>query len=811
MALTNIKLPKKTNTQTNSFTGASGEVTIDTDKKVIVVHDGSTAGGLPLARESYTNSAFDAANTADQKGVSAGSYANGAFAAANTKYASTGGTISGDVVITGNLTISGNTTYANTTTVNLGDNIITLNADLPQSSQPSEDAGIAIDRGTQPNSQFLWIESVGKWSANNGNTSFYIGSESDGLYANAAFYAANASVNFIALGTANSASSYANGAFEVGNTATSAAAAAFAKANTGVTNAGAASSYANSAYTHANAAFAAANTGGASADTFARVQANAAFDAANASINFIALGTANSASSYANGAFVVGNTATAAAAAAFATANSKIGSTGGTITGNLIVTGANVSLGNVANLHIYGGNTGQVLVSDSVGGLSFIDLPSSNTTVYTANTLTLTNGVYVSGSVTDTQALNDGNFYQITDGSNTGPAWIITTTFVNVVSFNRVVSNIDYTLASGHTVYFQVYNTVTSTWDNIGSYSGASGYSQYILPVLEDASYISGGTVQVRLYHSNSGSVSHVTKLDYIALELSSQGTQGPRGATGATGSTGATGNGVPTGGTTGQILAKNSGTNYDTKWTNIFDGDFTITGNLTITGTSTTLHANNLSIQDNMILLNSNNTTTNPDLGFAGNYNDGSYHHAGLFRDASDGTWKFFYNYEPEPDASPFIDTANSSFRIANLTANIITDVATIRGYDPINHANAAYAKANTAATAYITPRVVTITDGASVTINVDTTDMATQNNSQTAGTLTIAAPTGTPSNGQKLIFRLYSANTQTFSWNSAFQGSTDLALPSASSGSNKYDYMGFIWNSSNSKWQMLAKNMGY
>ena len=51
MPLTNIKLRKKTNTQTNSYTGASGEVTIDTDKQVIVVHDGSTAGGIPLARD----------------------------------------------------------------------------------------------------------------------------------------------------------------------------------------------------------------------------------------------------------------------------------------------------------------------------------------------------------------------------------------------------------------------------------------------------------------------------------------------------------------------------------------------------------------------------------------------------------------------------------------------------------------------------------------------------------------------------------------------------------------------------------------
>jgi|21_taG_2_1085346.scaffolds.fasta_scaffold00501_7 hypothetical protein len=33
-----------------SFTGAVGEVTVDTDKKTVVVHDNSTAGGFPLAR-----------------------------------------------------------------------------------------------------------------------------------------------------------------------------------------------------------------------------------------------------------------------------------------------------------------------------------------------------------------------------------------------------------------------------------------------------------------------------------------------------------------------------------------------------------------------------------------------------------------------------------------------------------------------------------------------------------------------------------------------------------------------------------------
>lgn len=42
---------------------------------------------------------------------------------------------------------------------------------------------------------------------------------------------------------------------------------------------------------------------------------------------------------------------------------------------------------------------------------------------------------------------------------------------------------------------------------------------------------------------------------------------QGAAGAAGTPGSTGATGPGVATGGTTGQVLAKNSSTNYDTGW----------------------------------------------------------------------------------------------------------------------------------------------------------------------------------------------------------------------------------------------------
>ena len=44
-----IQLRQGTTTEHSTFTGAVGEVTVDTDKEVLVVHDGFTAGGFPVA------------------------------------------------------------------------------------------------------------------------------------------------------------------------------------------------------------------------------------------------------------------------------------------------------------------------------------------------------------------------------------------------------------------------------------------------------------------------------------------------------------------------------------------------------------------------------------------------------------------------------------------------------------------------------------------------------------------------------------------------------------------------------------------
>ena len=62
---TELKLRRGTTSQHSSFTGAEAEVTVDTDKNTVVVHDGSTAGGYPLVQGSIGTAADEVPTNAD--------------------------------------------------------------------------------------------------------------------------------------------------------------------------------------------------------------------------------------------------------------------------------------------------------------------------------------------------------------------------------------------------------------------------------------------------------------------------------------------------------------------------------------------------------------------------------------------------------------------------------------------------------------------------------------------------------------------------------------------------------------------------
>lgn len=113
-----------------------------------------------VAGTAYTNATVFAANATN--------IINGTLAEARLPYrmdqsVRTTDTVTfGNMTVSGNLTVSGTTTYINTQTLNIGDNIITLNAD--HSGAPSQNAGFEVNRGSSTTVSFLWDEANLRWT-----------------------------------------------------------------------------------------------------------------------------------------------------------------------------------------------------------------------------------------------------------------------------------------------------------------------------------------------------------------------------------------------------------------------------------------------------------------------------------------------------------------------------------------------------------------------------------------------------------------------------------------------------------------------
>jgi len=98
MAAYAIQFRRGTTTEHSSFTGLLGEVTVDTTKKSLVVHDGSTAGGSALALEGAAISS------------TTGTFSSNVTVAGTLAVTSTS-TMGGDLTMTGDILPSANITY----------------------------------------------------------------------------------------------------------------------------------------------------------------------------------------------------------------------------------------------------------------------------------------------------------------------------------------------------------------------------------------------------------------------------------------------------------------------------------------------------------------------------------------------------------------------------------------------------------------------------------------------------------------------------------------------------------------------------
>jgi hypothetical protein len=129
------------------------------------------------------------------------------------------------------------------------------------------------------------------------------------------------------------------------------------------------------------------------------------------------------------------------------------------------------------------------------------------------------------------------------------------------------------------------------------------------------------------------------------------------------------------------------------------------------------------------------------------------------------------------------YIDDAGTVFEFLNLVKTTDTQTLTNKRIDK---------------------RVTSITSSATPTPNANTDDE--YNITALTETATFGAPTGSPINGQTLLIRIKDDGTaRALAFNAIYRFSADMPAPTTTTIS-KTIYLGFIYNSADSKWDCIA-----
>ena len=230
----------------------------------------SASSALSIAGDSGTDTVTVGTNTLTFEGgdgiTSAVTDNKVSFAVDNTIVRTTGGTISGDLAVTGNLVVSGNTITQDVETLVVEDALIQLAAN---------NAADAVDIGFfgQFDSSGTKYAAVFRDASDSGKFKFLTSGTEKPLAANTVNVAAfstgtivanvesqNVTVNGVNISTRlDSSFGHANGAFDTANTAATTAGNAYSHANGAFTAANTAATTASAAFGHANGAFSLAN------------------------------------------------------------------------------------------------------------------------------------------------------------------------------------------------------------------------------------------------------------------------------------------------------------------------------------------------------------------------------------------------------------------------------------------------------------------------------------------------------------------------------------------------------------------------
>ena len=142
----------------------------------LTVSNNGTFTGVVNASSGFNSGANVSISTSDIKVGNAtvnSSVNSSSISTTGTLTVTSNASFGNNVTISGNLIVSGTTTYVNTATLNVADNIVTLNADLSGATAPSENAGVEINRGSSSNVSIRWNETSDIWDLTEDGANFY--------------------------------------------------------------------------------------------------------------------------------------------------------------------------------------------------------------------------------------------------------------------------------------------------------------------------------------------------------------------------------------------------------------------------------------------------------------------------------------------------------------------------------------------------------------------------------------------------------------------------------------------------------------
>lgn len=157
--------------------------------------------------------------------------------------------------------------------------------------------------------------------------------------------------------------------------------------------------------------------------------------------------------------------------------------------------------------------------------------------------------------------------------------------------------------------------------------------------------------------------------------------------------------------------------------------------------------------------------------------------------------------------------NAANTSGNATTATTATSATTATTAGSCSGNAATATNLAGGATFPAYTAPKVVTLTDASTVTVNAASgNDFRLLMTSGVGATRALGAPSS-PVDGQRIDFMVTqdSAGSRLLTYNSAYEFSTSLASPTLSTAANAVDILGFIYNTAKTKWLFVAFLSGF